>query len=234
MTPSDALPIRPNRGGELRLRFARERALLSLFDLGRRKGFGLRLAWVYAFGVFVSYAIAISLAHGERRHAAIRGFVHAALISISWVVGSLAALGTARVLVQAPDRDGLRALALTRGFSDRDLLRARMLAAALRVARLIGVPALLLILVALARGEALAWALVVAPGVAAYALLFGLCVALLAQFSAALAPRHARALLAALVLGPMLLSKAYPALPNLPAACAELLDRLFATGSALA
>ncbi|HEX3774919.1 MAG TPA: hypothetical protein VHV51_10675 [Polyangiaceae bacterium] len=233
MTASDAHPIRTSRGSELRLRFARERALLSLFDLGRRKGFGLRLARLYALGVCLCYAIAISLAHGEHRRAAIQSFVHAALVSISWVVGSLAALGTAQILAQAPDRDGLRALALARGFSDRDVLRARVLAAALRVALLLGVPALLLVLVALARGESLGWALVLAPGVAIYAALFGLCLALLAEFSAALAPRHARALLATLVLCPLLLSQAYPALPNLPAAFAELLDRLFALGSLL-
>jgi hypothetical protein len=149
------------------------------------------------------------------------------------VVGAPAALATARSLAQASDRDGLRALALSRGFSDRDLLRARALAAALRVAGLIGVPALLLLVVALLRGQGLGWALVTAGGVAAYALLLGTCLALLAQISAELSPRHPRALLCLLVLGPMLLSQAYAELPSLPQAFASLLERVLTVGNAL-
>ena len=56
-----------------------------------------------------------------------------------------------------------------RGFSGTAVLRARTLATALRITRLVGIPALLLVGVALARGQSLAWALVTAPAVAIYA-----------------------------------------------------------------
>ena len=216
----------------LRWRFERERALIALFDFGRRKGFGLRAARVYAFGVFVTYAIAISITHDIDRRAAIQSFMHAALVALSWVVGALAALGAARGLAQQADSDGLRALALQRGFDGRAVLRARTLAAALRVARLVGIPALLLVCVAVARGQSLAWALVMAPAVALYAAALGVCLTLLAHFSAELSPRHPRALLAALVLGPLLIAHVYPDVPSVPGVFSALLNQLMGAGAA--
>lgn len=217
----------------LRSRIQRERALIALFDLGRQKGAGLRLAKLYAFGVFAGYAIAIAFTRGSDRGAAIHGFVHAALVSLSWVVGSLAALGSARALAQQPERDALAALAIQRGYSAVAVLRARTWAATTRVARLVGVPALLLVVVGIARGATLGWALAVAPAVLVYAAALGLAVSLLAHFSAELSPRHPRALLAVLVLGPLLLSLAYPALPSLPRLLSILLGQLLAPGAAL-
>jgi hypothetical protein len=216
-----------------RLRVGRQRALMALFDLGRRKGFGLRAARLYAFGVFVWYAVAIWLARGSEPTVT-QGLFHAALVSLSWVVGALAALGTAQISANQTERAGLEALATQRGFSERDMSSARFLASAERVAKLIGVPALLLVGVAAARGSSPTWALVTAPAVALYAALLGLGSAFLAQLSAELAPRHPRALLAALVLGPLLLSEAYPAIPSLPGALSALLERLLQAGAALA
>jgi len=109
------------------LRVQRERALIALFDLGRQKSYGLRAAKLYAIGVFVSYAIAISLTRGSERASTIHGFVRAALVSLSWVVGALAALGSAQALAQQSEREALSALALQRGFSEKALLRARTL-----------------------------------------------------------------------------------------------------------
>lgn len=214
------------------LRLQRERALLALFDLGRRKGYGLRVAQVYAFGVFAGYASAISLTRGSDRSAAIHGFLYAALVSLSWVVGALAALGSAQALSQQSERDALAALAVQRGFQHQALLRARIGAATLRVARLIGIPALLLVVVGVARGGTLSWALSVAPAVIIYAGALGLALALLAHFSAELSPSHPRALLAVLVLGPLLLSLAYPAVPSFPQLFSGLLSRLLAAGAA--
>ena len=232
MSPSPPAEVARAPLAELRLRFERERALIALFDFGRRKGFGLSAARVYAFGVFVTYAIAISVTHGSGRHAAIQSFMHAALVALSWVVGALAALGTARGLAEQAESDGLRALALQRGFDGRAVLRARTLAGALRVARLVGIPALLLVGVAVARGQSLVWALVTAPAVAVYAAALGLCLALLAHFSAALSPRHPRALLAALVLGPLVIAQVYPGVPSVSGVFAALLDRLMGAGAA--
>ena len=215
------------------LRLQRERALIALFDLGRQKSYGLRAAKLYAFGVFASYAVAISLTRGPARPAEIHGFVHAALVSLSWVVGALAALGSARALAEQPERDALSALSLQRGFPKSALLRARTGAATGQVARLVGVPALLLVLVGVARGSTLPWAVSVTPAVLVYAGALGLALALLAQFSAQLSPRHPRALLCLLVLGPLLVSLAYPAVPSLPGLFSGLLSRLLVAGAQL-
>ncbi|MEI9941194.1 MAG: hypothetical protein WDO69_28585 [Pseudomonadota bacterium] len=213
------------------LRLQRERALIALFDLGRKKSHGLRAAKLYAFCVFAGYAIAISLTRGSDRGAAIHGFIQAALVSLSWVVGALAALGSAQALAEQPERDALSALALQRGFHPSALLRARTEAATVRVTRLVAVPALLLVVVGVARGGTLPWALSVAPAVVVYAGALGLALALLAHFSAELSPRHPRALLAVLVLGPLLISLAYPAVPSLPGLFSGLLSRLLAAGA---
>jgi hypothetical protein len=215
-----------------RLRLQRERALIALFDLGRQKTTALRLAKLYAFGVFASYAVAIALTRGESRAGAIHGFVKAALVSLSWVVGGLAALGSAQALAQQTERDALAALAIQRGFQPSALLRARTWAAAVRVTRTVCIPALLLILLGVARGGTLRWALCVAPAVIFYAGSLGLALALLAHFSAELSPRHPRALLAVLIIGPFLLSLAYPSIPSLPRLFSGLLSRLLAAGAA--
>jgi hypothetical protein len=215
------------------LRLQRERALIALFDLGRQKSAGLRLAKLYAVGVFIGYAVAISLTRGSGRRALIHGFVHSALVSLSWVVGALAALGSARALAQQSERDALSALAMQRGFSTSALRRARTWAAGARVARLVAIPGLLLVAVGVARGSSLPWALTLVPAVVVYSSVLGLTLALLAHFSAELSPSHPRALLGILVLGPLLLSLAYPRIPNIPRLFSELLARLLANGAAL-
>ena len=220
-------------GAGLRVGLQRERALIAFVARAQRKGLGLLGAALYAFGVFVTYAIGIALARGSDRRAVIQGLMHAALGSLSWVVGALAAFGTAGILAQQAEGDGLRALASQRGFDARAVWRARTLASALRIARLLGIPALLLVGVAVARGQSLAWAIVTAPAAIVYAAALGLCLAILAHVSAALSPRHPRVLLAALLLMPLLISQAYPAVPSLQQVFAALLDGLFGIGAAL-
>ena len=154
-------------------------------------------------------------------------------MSLSWVVGGLSALGSAQALAQQGERDALAALAIQRGFQPSALLRARTWAATVQVTRTVCIPALLLILVGVARGGTLRWALTVAPAVVVYAGALGLALALLAHFSAELSPRHPRALLAVLVAGPLLLSLAYPSISSLPRLFSALLERLFAAGAAL-
>jgi len=217
----------------LKLRLQRERALIALFDIGRQKGYGLRAAKLYAFGVFASYAFAIALTSGPERTATIHGFLRAAVVSLSWAVGALAALGSAQALAAQSERDALSTLALQRGIPHSALLRARMWAASVRVARLVGVPALLLVAVGLLRGANVTWALTVAPALIVYTSALGLALALLAHFAAELSPRHPRALLLALVLGPFLISLAFPAFPSLPHAFDALLTRLLAPGASL-
>ena len=234
MTSNAALGLKRSPSAELWHGAQRERALIALFDLGRQKSFTLRAARLYSFGVFAGYGIAIALSHAADRRAAMQGLIEAALISLSWVVGALAALGAAQILAQGTERDALGALAVQRGFSRAALGRARTLSAALRIARLVALPALLLVALAVARGSTPIWALVVAPGVIVYASALGLGLALLAHFSAELSPRHPRAMLIALVLGPLLISQAYPEVPNVPRLYSGLLAQLLDLGARLA
>jgi len=201
---------------KLWLGLRRERALLALFSLGRQRSRELRAARLYAFGVFLSYALAITFAGSNNRAERIQSDIRAALALLSWVVGALAALGATRSLAEQTERVALTGLALQRGFSERAVLRARTLATAERIARLIGLPALLLVAVGVARGATLRWALVTTPAVLVYASALGLSLAVLCQLSAELTPRHPRALLSALVLCPLLLSQAFSAIPSLP------------------
>ncbi|MES1175742.1 MAG: hypothetical protein ABUL62_15580 [Myxococcales bacterium] len=220
---------------ELRRGLARERALIALFDLGRRKAFLLRAARLYAIGVFIGYSVAILLARGGDRRALIHGFVHAALGSLSWAVGSLAALGAAQSLAApaSPSTDPLTALAVGRGYSTSALLRARTLSTAVRVARWVGLPGVLLVVVGLGRGATLLWALAVAPAVIVYASALGLTVALLALFAAQLSPRRPRWVLIALVLVPHLVAQSFHGFPSPVALLSSLLDHLLDSGARL-
>ena len=211
---------------ELWRRLQRERALIALFALGRQKNRGLRAARLYAFSVFVGYGLAVGLTHGSDQSVIIQGLIASALVPSSWVVGSLAALGATQALAQQADGDALAALAVQRGFSLASLRRARALSAARRIAQLVGLPALLLVLVGLVRGCSFAWALGVAPAVIVYALVLSSVLALLAVFSAEVAPHHPRALLTLLVLAPLLLSLAFPAIPSIPSGFSRLLSGL--------
>ncbi len=214
---SDAYPrLKRARLAQLWRTVERERALISLFYLGRRTSRSLRAARVYAFGVFATYALAIALTGGSDREPVIRGFVRAALVALSWVVGALAALGTAQVLANRAEHKGLTSLALQWGFGERAVLIARTLAAAKHTALLLGVPALLLVGVAALRGAGAAWASRAGPSIALYACALGLAFALMAILSSELAPRHPRAALAALVLAPLFISQAWTAVPSIP------------------
>ena len=214
-------------------RAQRERALVLLFDVGREKTRGLRAARVYAFGVFIAYAIAIALSKGAGRSGAIHGLVQAALSSSSWVVGALAALGTTQALAQQAESPALVTLAAQRGFSGSAVLRARTWAAAVQIARLVALPALLLVAVGLARGGTFGWAFSVAPAVIVYACVLGVSLAVLAHVAASTAPRHPRALLGLLVLTPLLVALAYPAFPNVYRLFSGLLAQLLAAGARL-
>ncbi|MEO6600502.1 MAG: hypothetical protein ABIQ16_11550 [Polyangiaceae bacterium] len=228
-----ALDSKRSPWAEFRRGVARERALIALFDLGRKKGFTLRAARLYAIGVFLGYALAILLAHGSDRRALFQGFVHAALVSLSWAVGALAALGAAQTLARSSANDPLTALAVGRGYSVRSLLRARTVSVAVRVARWVGLPGVLLVVVGLARGATPLWGLAVAPAVVVYASALGLSVAVLALFSAELSPRRPRLMLIALVLVPYLIAQAFPGFPSPIGLLSSLLDHLLDNGARL-
>lgn len=233
MTPSIGFGVRRTPLAECWRAVQRERALIALFDPGRQKSYGLRAARLYAFGVFVSYACAIALTKGADRARVIHGFVAAALVALSWVVGALATLGAAQALSRQAERDSLAMLARQRGHSAAAVRRARTLAAAERIARLVGLPALLLVVVGVVRGASFSWAYALAPAVFVYACTLGLVLAVLAQLAAELAPAHARALLLALVLGPLLIAQVFPGVPSIPQLFSWLMARLLQPGAGL-
>jgi hypothetical protein len=136
-------------------------------------------------------------------------------------------------LAQQAEQGSLAALALQRGHSGAALLPARTLAAAQLIARLVGVPSVLLVLGGVLRGASLPWACAVAPAVLVYACALGLSLAIVAQLAAELAPAHARALLIALILAPLLLSQVFPSIPSISQLFSWLMTRLLQAGVAL-
>ena len=194
----------------------------------------MRAARLYAFSVFVGYAVMILLARGTDRGLVMHRIVSSALGYLSWVVGALATLGAARTLARATQRDALEALALQRGVAASSFERAHVLATALRITRLIALPVLLLIAIAAARGARLPWAASAALLSIGYAGSLGLCLAALALFAAHGSPRWPRVLLAALVLVPLFAAQAFPSVPSVPGLFAQLLRQLLASSERFA
>ena len=227
------LRLKRSRLAEFERSVRRERALVALFDHGQRRRFGWYVARCNAFVLFAGYAIAGLLSTAGDRAALSHTLLQRALVMLSWGVGAPAALAAARALAEHADRDALATLAVQRGCSKWSLLRARSLAVAVRIARLVALPAILLVAIALLRGAPLPWALAVLPAVIVYASALGLGLALLAYFSAELSVRHARATLLLLVLAPYLVSKAYSGVPSLLGLYSGLLSRLLDAGARL-
>ena len=176
----------------------------------------------------------ILLARGTERGVLMHRFVSSSLGYLSWVVGALATLGAARALALSTNREALEALALQRGVAANAFARAHVLAAALRIARLIALPVLLLIGIAAARGANLTWAASTALFSLAYAAVLGLCLAVLALFAAQLSPRWPRSFLAALVLVPLFAAQAIPNVPSVPGLFGQLLRQLLASSERFA
>jgi len=122
---------------------------------------------------------------------------------------------------------------VSRGYSPHSAPRARTLSTAVRVARWVALPGVLLVIVGLARGATLLWALAVAPGVLVYATALGLSLALLALFCAELAPSRPRWTLIVLVAVPYAIAQAFPGFPNLVTLLSSLLDLLLDSGARL-
>ncbi len=218
---------------ELWQRAQRERSLLALFDAGQRKQFALRSARFYAIGIFLGYGLLIAISGARDRRETIHALLQGALTSLSWAVAGLVALGAARSLTEPAANDALAALARQRGRDTRGLLRARTLSVGASIARWVAAPGLLLAAIGALRGARLAWALAVAPAIAAYAIVVGLLAALLALLAARLAPNRPRWMLAALLALPWLVSQAQPSFPTLPKLLSELLSGLLAAGAGL-
>jgi hypothetical protein len=156
-----------------------------------------------------------------------------ALFWLSWFVAGVAALSAASEFAAVGTDDGFGALLAQRGLAASALRPARLVAAALRIGRAIGLPgvALAILAGALARSSSGFFSMVVLTAlVSGYSLLLGATLAVLARWCALLHPRRARLLLAALILVPELLRGTWSGIPSIPAFFGALLDQLPARG----
>lgn len=179
----------------------------------RRLGdaFLVRAAGTYGTGIAVSYALAIAL-----EPSAAASLLDRALTTLAWVPGAVIALVAARDADGAGDASGATHLARLRGFGTAELSRARLLGTALRIARTVGVRALLLALFAASRAQESAaaearWVL----GVVALAVVLGGVLALLARLAATILPERGRLVLMGGVAVASVLGVLWPAAPSL-------------------
>jgi hypothetical protein len=191
--------------------------------------FGGRVARFYAWGVAGSYALALFIA--KTRAEAI---LSQALVALAWIPAGLVALGAARDQARLDDDGGFVALVRQRGFDTQRLELARFLAAARRIARVTGWPALALVVLraSLARSADAALASAgSALGAAVFVLCLSLCVAALARASDVLSGGRGRLTLAAIVLVPYVASTLFPWMPSVPRMLGAILEVFFARGA---
>jgi hypothetical protein len=198
--------------------------------LGAR--FGIRAAGVLGMLIALGYAIVLLFLPNAGEAAA--SVVARALFWLSWLCAGTAALSAVRELAALGADDGFAALLAQRGFAASVLPPARLVAAALRIARVIALPGVSLAILAgtLARSSSgfLAVLLLMAK-VIGYSALLAATLAVLARWAALLHPRRARALLAMLIIVPELLRGVWSGVPSVPAFFGGLLAQLPARGA---
>jgi hypothetical protein len=179
----------------------------------RRLGdaFLVRAAATYGTGIALSYALAIALDPARTAPLLDRAFT-----TLAWVPGAVIALVAARDADGPDGASGASVLARQRGFGEEELSRARVLGTALRIARVVGVRALLLALFAASRAPdgALAgarWVL----GAAGLAVVLGAVLSLLSRLAAAVLPERGRLLLMASAAIASALGLIWPGAPSL-------------------
>lgn len=203
------------------------RSLVRVCQSAQRGLWGLRLGRLYGIGIGLSYGALVfmgpaSLGVSSRLWAR-------ALGTASWVAG-VGALSLARDLATRDATQGITGLARLRGFGERQLEQARVVAGALRLSSTVWTPGLMVALATLLRFRtlhgtvvALALAFMTLP----YALLVGTSLAALGRACHGWLPGRGRLLLLALVLGPWLLGAGLGmSIPSLPSAFAWLLQHL--------
>lgn len=203
--------------------------LVALCERRLADAFGGRVARFYAWGVAVSYALALFVTKSRSE-----AILSQALVALAWIPTGIVALGAARDQARLDDEGGFVALVRQRGFDAQGLELARFLATARRIARVTGWPALVLVLVraSLARSTdaalASAWS---ALGAAVFLLSLAVSVAALARASAILSGGRGRWTLVAIVLVPHVANALFPWMPSVPKMLAAILDIFFSTGT---
>jgi hypothetical protein len=206
--------------------------LVVLTDNQHRRLWTMRLASAYAIWIGVAGAgLMVAIAHGGE-DAALGLVVVRAVTWLSWVVGGLALWAAAKPIGGEPCT--VTELAKLRGYSEAAVRWSSTAAIALRITHLTATPALLLACLSLSwlrSLHAMLWTLVLCGCVAAYAVVLGASVVLLARLACATNPRHARLTALALVAVPYLAHAAWPQIPSLPTVFAWLIERLLAVGA---
>jgi hypothetical protein len=190
--------------------WSRARGVIALCRARLRATGGGRAAralGVLCAGGFAAAAIALRAADGA--DASLSGLTIACAHWLPWIAGAPLSLAAADDREGADRRDGIEALAASRGVSPAGLAAARVLAAMAEIAAAIGIP--LVTLAALTAALAGRSAAVLARiGIAAGALIFAVIAGVTLGGAAAASARFGRArgrwLFAAIVLGPWILA----------------------------
>jgi hypothetical protein len=202
--------------------------LVALSERRLREAFGGRVARVYGWGIAVSYVLALFVMKSRAD-----AVVEQALVALSWIPAGLVALGAARDQARLDDEQGFVSLVRQRGFDARELELARFLAAVVRIAKVTGYPALVLVLAraALARGtEAALSSLTTTAGAAVFVLCLSFLLAGLARASAIVSGGRGRLVLAAIIVVPHLAAGLFPGMPSVPKLLGGVLDTFFSGG----
>lgn len=205
--------------------------LLRFYDGCLRSRLGAQLGKLAAAVLGVGHAIALPFAARAASGDASDAVVVSALRWLTWIAAAAVALSA---VGRGSDEAPARELALTRGFSARAMDLAELSASGRRTLRVVGVPALLLAILALAfaRSPALVAARAcLILGVLGYLLVLGALVAVLVRLSRAIGPHRPRSALLGLVLLPHFLHEIFPRVPSVPALTAFLSSQLLAIGA---
>ena len=210
-------------------RWRRRLSLVAAYDREQRRGWGIRLATIYSWGIAVAYLAALLILRASSATDLLGVVVVRALGQLSLIGGGLVALAVARRIAEEPH--ALAPLLIQRAFTGAEQRGGAVLGAAYRVALVVGLPALSLSAIALLLsddGQTAALRLGLLAAVAVYVLLLSLLLGPLAYWCAVISPERPRLLLAAVLLGPELAARVWGGVPSIPALFERLLELLLA------
>lgn len=214
------------------LRLRRDWGAASLAARAVRRGFLSRAGRLYAWGAALSSGALLSWASTGGEDSALVSVLPLSVTGMSWAAG-LVACAAARDVVGEERAMGLDGLWALRGVSPPEQARARMLATIRVVTGALAWPALALTLFAMVLSFSPAAATALVPwalGVAAYAIVFGCALGVLARWSSWLFGQHGRAVFLALTLGPHLLRGVFEDVPSIVSFFARLLHHVSSLG----
>jgi hypothetical protein len=195
--------------------------LVALAERRLKDRFLSRSGRFYAWGIALSYALAMWMELGEPTWLRCR-----ALGTLAWVSGGMVVLSALRNPDDAGER-GLLALVRRRGASAGELATAQLLGLALRLLRVMAWPALVLAVAAglvTRDGSPPLVLLLNTLAVLVFVAATSVALVLAARAALILGPGRVKLTFAALVLLPHLAHAIWPSVPSIPAVLEELLD----------